>query len=244
MSGSTTTYIALTQAELDAAIKTIDGLTSAEAGNYVINVVGEITEGGTAGQPAGIYAIQAAAGVDVTIDGGYGSGATLSGAGTDGGLEGGGIVVMRHRKGSPAGAQPVARAGMHELVDDHQVLALRKRREDCKIGQIAAAEKQRALGVEKPGGCRLERLVLRGVSAQQPRAAGPDRGASGDRRRQRVGQARGGRKPEIIVGGEVEAGARREPANEALIAEPIEIGLIAIEPGSGWHLRCGVNEGR
>ena len=79
MSG-TNTFTVTTQAELNAAIETLDAGVS--PGSYTINITSDITEG-QAGQPAGIYAIDVASGVTVTIDGG---GFALNGAGKDGGL--------------------------------------------------------------------------------------------------------------------------------------------------------------
>ena len=87
MSG--TDYVVTTQAELNQAIEAIDSQTA--PGNDVITFNGNITESApTAGQPDGIYALDLASGVSVTIDGnGYtlnGSELTGSGDGADGGL--------------------------------------------------------------------------------------------------------------------------------------------------------------
>ncbi|WP_048863318.1 pectate lyase-like adhesive domain-containing protein, partial [Acidisphaera rubrifaciens] len=74
-----TTINVSTQAELNAAIEQVD---SAAAGAFTIDLTGNVTEG-EAGQPAGLYVIDAATGVTVTING---EGHTLDGGGANGGL--------------------------------------------------------------------------------------------------------------------------------------------------------------
>jgi hypothetical protein len=69
-----------TQAELNAAIAAID--TATAAGTYTITFSSTIMES-TSGQPAGIYALDPASGVDVVING---AGFALNGANAAGGL--------------------------------------------------------------------------------------------------------------------------------------------------------------
>ena len=74
------TFTVSTQAELNAAIEQLDAAVT--PGNYTITVTGNITEG-QAGQPAGLYVLSLADGVDLTING---NGHTINGGGIDGGL--------------------------------------------------------------------------------------------------------------------------------------------------------------
>ena len=67
------------------------------------------------------------------------------------------VVAERHH---PAAAKlgPRPQAGMRELVEQHQILAPGKRRQDAGIGEIARAEDAGGLGALEPGEPRLELL--------------------------------------------------------------------------------------
>ncbi len=74
-----TTITVSSQSQLNSAIEQAD---TASGGTFDIVLSADITEGQT-GQPAGLYALDLASGVSVTIDGG---GHTISGLGTNGGI--------------------------------------------------------------------------------------------------------------------------------------------------------------
>lgn len=59
-------------------------------------------------------------------------------------------------------------AGMDEFVQNDQIALLRQGREHRKIGDITAAEEQRALGTEETSRFGFERLVLGVVASREP----------------------------------------------------------------------------
>jgi len=73
-------YTVSTQAELNSAIESINSTTT--AGTYTITLSANIIEG-QVGQPAGLYTLTLAPGVDVVIDG---AGYTIDGNGVNGGI--------------------------------------------------------------------------------------------------------------------------------------------------------------
>src|SRR5262249_54830607 len=96
------------------------------------------------------------------------------------------------------------------------VTRLWQRGEDREIGSIASAEIQRTFGAEIGRSLGLERLMLGMVAAQQARAAGSDRNAAGNGIGRRLPQFLGLGETEIVVRGEIDAGARTQASQPVL----------------------------
>src|ERR1700722_16835436 len=77
----------------------------------------------------------------------------------------------------PARAAPCVDARMTKRIEDEQISPLRQRRQHGKSCDISGSEKQRGFRAKEFRGLGLETLVLLAIAAQQPRPAGPDRGA-------------------------------------------------------------------
>ena len=120
-------------------------------------------------------------------------------------LDGAGVVMGDFAPFGAAGACALVDAGMHQGIEDEEIALLRQRRQDGEIGDIAGAEEERALGAEKDRGLRFQRLVLATISPEQPRTAGADRRALGQRRHDGIAQPRRTRQRQIIVRREVDA---------------------------------------
>jgi hypothetical protein len=114
-------------------------------------------------------------------------------------------------------------AGVDEGVVDDEVAALGEGRKERGVGRIAAREEERRLGAEEARGLLLQRLMLLMVAAQQPRAARAERHAACQRIGHRIGERRRRGERQIVVGGEIEAGARDEPPAATLERKPFQV---------------------
>ena len=83
------------------------------------------------------------------------------------------IVVRDLGDLGAARARALVGARMRQGVEDEEIAALRQCREQGVVGDVAAAEEKRSLGVKERRGPRLERLVLRRIASQQPDPPAP-----------------------------------------------------------------------
>ena len=65
-----------------------------------------------------------------------------------------------------ASAGPLMHAGMSQLVEDQKVALLRQGGQQSEVGNVAAAEEQRAFSSEEHRRLRLQGLMLRRIAAQ------------------------------------------------------------------------------
>ena len=118
-----------------------------------------------------------------------------------------GIVMLGADGFSAAKTNAVMDAGVDQFVMHDEITALRQRREDGEVGDVATTKIERRFSAEE--GCRFafQRFMFRMIATQQTRSTRPDRHSSRQRIRSSLSQFRGFSQTEIVVRCEIDARA-------------------------------------